>query len=1012
MLQGVMKGWLLKRGKRLLSRWRCRFFVLKSNGDLAYYTDESCGQLLGVCSLGDAVRLLSVDVRNDSDFKGALREVTTKHSSRAFKIVSKARVWCFVPMKDSVDQWLSQLTPFIPGGNGRAALVPSISGYLAQFNLRSKKWELCFAALCSPSLFLFNDKKGFSAFFAEEQARAVGQLPNSHRSSHLLEILPLSGASVVKAGCSHADSHILSLLRRLDTEDSGVSEAAGETESFISVLTQQKKSVQFLAKNSSAAHRWEQALKNVHCEDTSLSSTAEVSNKALPLLASLETLLSSCATSREHTRAFRRFANSESPLLDLAVRIAEWRAFAQINSADPIVKKEAASLCAKLKDELEEACSALDDGGVITVESFDDVCNLLLEAIATDLSKKGVCQVLQNLEFMPPPLPHLAPMSPLPGSLLVSPTLQTVLHDDEFDALFQEPDELSGDRLLQALQDQRVCTRIIEQLQDHCDARLCARFVRELYSVQKLEYTQFRRRRCVDLYRKFVSIVNAECLPLNSAQLHSTRIALLCADSSPFDVAARAAQACVEKALADQPAEWKAALMTLTSTPLRLDSNCVAPLFPWLKSPTSSTRSVDYAFVMTRSDSDYFVRWSRRIAGATNYFECHSEIERFERTVDEIVGRLGETSIQGHTRVEDLVESIYKTFLLPESPLCVCASDTDLHVLNLFTTFGRYMFQPLKVFVETHVTTVLWPRFQRERKTANRNFVMIKSSKKNNLLVPGLKDPPKFASVLIDARLGRYFRVFVERDCVSFFHELLFFDAVHEYKYMETAEDRYSCAHRIADRFLRSDAPQKLLYVRDEIVSDILQQIDQVSVPRTLLDFAQEQAFTALDANCYCAHFFDSDMYKRMCLHLQRIASPATKRNTVVLGFPKNAEEFESLLLHSQETSLGEQFEAFLRDAYCVENLLFCRRVQQFRDAALAVERRIFVRKIFEDFLSDEAPLHINLPSVVAVQLVNKLEKSAGAPSPSVFDSAQSEILQLMWTDSWARFVSTLQCSG
>jgi len=115
------------------------------------------------------------------------------------------------------------------------------------------------------------------------------------------------------------------------------------------------------------------------------------------------------------------------------------------------------------------------------------------------------------------------------------------------------------------------------------------------------------------------------------------------------------------------------------------------------------------------------------------------------------------------------------------------------------------------------------------------------------------------------------------------------------------------------------------------------------------------------------------------------------------------------------DSSLLEEFKRFAVKDFSVENVLFYERVAQFRSLPAplpATNGELTVtsdhlakeaRKVYYLFLREHADLQLNLSSRVLRNIESDIRLKRFCPG--MFDGALAEVVQLMWTDTYPRFV-------
>ena len=116
------------------------------------------------------------------------------------------------------------------------------------------------------------------------------------------------------------------------------------------------------------------------------------------------------------------------------------------------------------------------------------------------------------------------------------------------------------------------------------------------------------------------------------------------------------------------------------------------------------------------------------------------------------------------------------------------------------------------------------------------------------------------------------------------------------------------------------------------------------------------------------------------------------------LGFSADMDRFEQVLGSADATIAFEQF--LIRELN-VENLLFCRAVESFKQRAT----RAAQDRIVANFISDSGISQVNLPGALYNEVL-AAHKSADV-TPTIFDNAYEEIRTLLFRDAFLRFAKT-----
>ena len=111
----------------------------------------------------------------------------------------------------------------------------------------------------------------------------------------------------------------------------------------------------------------------------------------------------------------------------------------------------------------------------------------------------------------------------------------------------------------------------------------------------------------------------------------------------------------------------------------------------------------------------------------------------------------------------------------------------------------------------------------------------------------------------------------------------------------------------------------------------------------------------------------------------------------------------EAILLPDYQSCLAE----FCKTIFTEENVNFCIEVERFRSSRDARAKQSMARTISAEYISYSGKSVVNINSATRKRVEDIL--SAGVPvPPNVFDNAFDEVLQLIETDSWPKFLSKL----
>jgi hypothetical protein len=116
-----------------------------------------------------------------------------------------------------------------------------------------------------------------------------------------------------------------------------------------------------------------------------------------------------------------------------------------------------------------------------------------------------------------------------------------------------------------------------------------------------------------------------------------------------------------------------------------------------------------------------------------------------------------------------------------------------------------------------------------------------------------------------------------------------------------------------------------------------------------------------------------------------------------------------------KDTEACEAFQKFCISAFCVQNVLFWKDIEQFRRIMDANELRIRAVAIYRQYMTASGNLFLELPSDMQEDMDNKLETTAMSSDaefdytfeadPRMFDAVQAEIFRQMETDVFPRFI-------
>jgi hypothetical protein len=103
----------------------------------------------------------------------------------------------------------------------------------------------------------------------------------------------------------------------------------------------------------------------------------------------------------------------------------------------------------------------------------------------------------------------------------------------------------------------------------------------------------------------------------------------------------------------------------------------------------------------------------------------------------------------------------------------------------------------------------------------------------------------------------------------------------------------------------------------------------------------------------------------------------------------------------------SELFQKFLQREWSVENILFWKAAVDFRssfESRSPEERAISAAKIYAEYISENAPLCVNLPYEIRSEVTHKMN-GGESTSADLFQKCESEIFLLMMKDSFRRFM-------
>ena len=124
-----------------------------------------------------------------------------------------------------------------------------------------------------------------------------------------------------------------------------------------------------------------------------------------------------------------------------------------------------------------------------------------------------------------------------------------------------------------------------------------------------------------------------------------------------------------------------------------------------------------------------------------------------------------------------------------------------------------------------------------------------------------------------------------------------------------------------------------------------------------------------------------------------------------IFALSQGVDVFQAILNHPQ---LSESFTDYITTQWCVENILFYRAVETYREQCKEVNADIrqLAQRVAREYVMNGAILEVNLDFGVKKTVLREVEE---APSASTFDEAQRAIYKLMETDSFAQWQRTGQ---
>ncbi|XP_063056915.1 regulator of G-protein signaling 8 [Engraulis encrasicolus] len=102
-------------------------------------------------------------------------------------------------------------------------------------------------------------------------------------------------------------------------------------------------------------------------------------------------------------------------------------------------------------------------------------------------------------------------------------------------------------------------------------------------------------------------------------------------------------------------------------------------------------------------------------------------------------------------------------------------------------------------------------------------------------------------------------------------------------------------------------------------------------------------------------------------------------------------------------------FREFLRSEFSEENLEFWLACREYRESTSSARRFLRATEIYQEFLHPTAEKEVNLNQRTRDRV--KGQMASASALPRCFEEAESEVLRLMETDSWHRFLKSTSSS-
>jgi hypothetical protein len=111
-------------------------------------------------------------------------------------------------------------------------------------------------------------------------------------------------------------------------------------------------------------------------------------------------------------------------------------------------------------------------------------------------------------------------------------------------------------------------------------------------------------------------------------------------------------------------------------------------------------------------------------------------------------------------------------------------------------------------------------------------------------------------------------------------------------------------------------------------------------------------------------------------------------------------------------------FEAFLNRTYCVENLNFYRRVNQYEALIDDTERNAMAQDICKAFIGDDSSEQVNIEGTIVIGMtlfslscsdVEEIKKNLEKSEVNLFAKAKAAAFKNMWNDSLSKFTESTE---